>query len=117
MRILPRKLGPGRHAVDTPSILLGHAALEATLMLDGKSAICILREDDRPDTEVVAMTLVRVSVPLVEVSELKYKLLGMKISYDRDFFGIGCPLPVFEVAIFVYIQTESFIAISCEIYE
>lgn len=51
--VLPRELGPGRDAIDALPVNLGHAELETGVMLNWEGPVCILRDDQGPDTEVI----------------------------------------------------------------
>ena len=69
--VLPGELGPGRDAIRPFPVLLSDASLEAALVLDGKRSICVFREDNGPNAKSVFLALVGVTVPLIEIAELK----------------------------------------------
>ncbi len=96
--------------------MLGDAGLEAALMLDGQGAVRALGEDKRPDTKGVPRTFVGVSVPVIEVTELNRNVIGVN-TYNGDFFGVGRPFSVLQVAIFIHIKTEALTALACEFDE
>ena len=68
--VLPREFGPDWYSIYPLSILLGDASLEAALMLDGKSAICFIGQDEGPNAESIFLAHVGVAVPLIEITEL-----------------------------------------------
>jgi hypothetical protein len=70
VRILPSKLCPSWHTINFFPILFSDASLEAVFVLDWQCAICILGKDDGPNTKIISFTLVRFSVPVVEISKL-----------------------------------------------
>ena len=70
MWVLPCEPGPSRHTVNSLSILLSDTSLEAVFVLYGQGSIRVLGENDRPNSEIIPLALVRVSVPIVEIAKL-----------------------------------------------
>jgi hypothetical protein len=71
VRVLPCKLGPSRHTVDSLIVLFSDTSLEAVFVLNSHGAIWIFRKDYRPNSEIISLALVSVSVPVVEIAKLK----------------------------------------------
>lgn len=70
MWVLPCELGPSRHTVNSLSVLFSDTSLEAVFVLYGLGTIWVLREDYGPNSEIIPLALVRISVPVVEIAKL-----------------------------------------------
>lgn len=70
MRVLPRELGPSRHTVNSLSVLFCDTSLEAVFVFYGLGTIWVLREDYGPNSEIIPLALMRISVPVVEIAKL-----------------------------------------------
>lgn len=68
-----------------------------------------------PDPEVVFRHGVGVRVPIIceyQPSNLDNSKTGhTKFADQRSFFGIGCPFPVFDLAVRLRMKTEGFVAL------
>lgn len=79
MWVLPCKLGPSRHTVNSLPVLFSDTSLEAVFVLNGQGAIWVLREDYGPNSEIIPLALVCISVPVVEIAELNMSNLILSI--------------------------------------
>ena len=79
MWVLPRELGPSRHTVNSLSVLFSDTSLEAVFVLYGEGPIWVLGENNRPNSEIIPLALVRVSVPVVKVTKLNLFILNSSL--------------------------------------